>query len=259
MAVNKVFLCEKCANWYVEVPLPEGEVCLSCLTGKHAPHHRTGVIDCHVGHMTPTHSEVGIAKVALFIKEAVTGLQKRSATIARQTTAEAVANILRDAELAFASIEVEQHKVDNLLKWSGVFEMPGTQGLDNERRFKSIEVVEKLAKENRRPPEDVTVLRRSVRNCEAMASDLAPLVASASVALASVRQAAGAWKKPDFVTAGSATSGAASTFTDKPESTVAKVQCGCGGQYTYGRRHLHERSGVHKTWATENEKQLQPA
>lgn len=152
------FLCVNCKNWYVPVPLYDditGErlVCLLCENGKHAA-NKAGVIDCHVGQLSATKSEITIAL-------AYGAVQVFSLAVKAGDRAKAAA-LQGAADTALATIP-------EALRWAPVMEMPGMQGMPNEMRFKNINVIDELVNTNRRPPQDLRKLRRSERVCADLA------------------------------------------------------------------------------------------
>ena len=189
-------MCSKCGNWYRPIPLPEGAACVACVMGDHQPHVKTGAVDCHFGHDSATPSEVRMAKLVADTAKAPKSIMAALDAIKGAPAREAVVNALSQAEGVFAQTERAQMALPNILQWATVFEMPGLKGEAGSARFKSLEAIEELVANNRRPPSDLARLRLSGSMCEAMASELPGLMAEARVAIGQVRQAAQAWQEP---------------------------------------------------------------
>lgn len=190
---DRVFQCPKCNNWYVPVPVKDGAFCFACDGGQHAPHQRTGVVDCHFGHESATAAEIRMAGIVERVSAAVKAIGTSASGMAAAPDRASVTALLTKAETVFAQAEKAMTDVPETLRWAGVLEMPGMSGEAPTTRFKSIETVEELVRNNRRPPEDLAMLRRSVRTCNALADDLPGLMAEARVAIGQARHAAQAW------------------------------------------------------------------
>lgn len=193
---DRPFKCSKCGNWYTPVPVEDGQFCRACDMGTHAAHVKTGVIDCHFGHDTATRYEV---KMATILEEAgrIGAVLREAQDVIRSAKAkEQTVQALLLAEQAFAVFERAQSGVGETLQWAGVTELPGMTGEPGTARYKSIEALESLIANNRRPPSDMVRARRSLRICHEIADQLASLVAEARVGIGQVRQVAQAWKEP---------------------------------------------------------------
>lgn len=199
MSDTRPFKCGKCKNWYAPVPLDEPDhVCLLCLDNRHTPHPKTGEIDCHIvtgyRHMTATFSEIKMTETLEGVRGASVTVLAAVGAAKRAGTRDGAASALGGAETAFAEGERLQGQVAEYQTWAGVKEMPGTKGFANERRFKDISAIEGLVKNNRRPPEDLKVLNRSIKNCEAIATDITAAMSEVRIAIGAVREAAENWR-----------------------------------------------------------------
>lgn len=241
MADTRPFKCGNCGNWYAPVPLQDpSHVCLLCLEGKHAPHNRTGLIDCHIvpgyRHESATHSEIKMTEALWAVQASVREGQNALVAIKKASGRDGVEAALKRAERAFADAEKEHRQMSEYLRWAGVLEMPGTKSMANERRFKDLGVIESLVKDNRRPPEDRATLSRSIRNCDDISKDIGDAMVEARMVIGQARQAAMAWAQAENVVSEPAA-------TERPV-----VTCGCGGTYKQGGRTFHERTNIHKDW-----------
>lgn len=248
------FMCSKCHNWYTPVPVIDedtGEplVCLLCEEGRHAP-TKAGVIDCHIGHMTATKSEVALAKaynVTLMARETA---KQCNHELDKATVRSQVDALLVLAQSSYTAAEKAVADIPEALRWAGVMEMPGLKSQPNDMRFKSSDVVELLVKENRRPPQDLRRLRRSEKVCRELANQCVQELPLARAALTEFQGAAAAWSAP--------TTPASSVPTSLPVAAQAtamaqRVECGCGGFYKHGSKNLHERTNTHKSWAAKQQ------
>lgn len=193
------FKCLKCGNWYTPVPMPEDMMCKVCADGAHAVNPKTGAYDCHWGHVTATSSEVRIATLWHQAQETTRVLQEVAARIAGAKTLDAVVATLGSAEGVFATLERGMAAVPEILRWAGVKEMPGLKDAEGSRRFKSLDALEDLVKDNRRPQSDLAELKRSIKTCNILADELTGMVAAARVALSQVRRAAESWREPEVL------------------------------------------------------------
>ncbi len=191
------FLCGKCGNWYTPLNLGPDNACGDCAEDLHARHPKTNEIDCHYGHISAHPSEIKVmgflAKVQLSVRTNGAALEGIKAAMEQ----EKVVAYLTRVETAFAEAERVAVNLPETLRWAGVMEMPGMKGEESTKRFKSIEALEEMVKNNRRPPEDLAELRRSVKVCEEIAAEIPPLLAEARMGVAQVRQVAEAWRPPE--------------------------------------------------------------
>ncbi len=169
------FQCNNCSNWYTTVPLKDGQECLLCAEKAHAPHQKTGVIDCHFGHKSASASEAILARI------------ERTFEAAKNKAWEGP---LLPAEEAFARAKAEMPKVADAVSWAGVFEMPGRKGDAFSARYRSFDQMNDLVQTNRRPPEDLEDVRRSMRNCDEMKQRIELLNQETLEALITLRMAA---------------------------------------------------------------------
>lgn len=192
---DRPFQCPKCLNWHTPIPMPEGMMCRWCAEEKHARHPKTGEYDCHWGLITSTQSEVKIMQANGRINEAATECQRLIQVIESATEKEQVIDVLKRAEVAFALAERAHGEVGEILRWAGVMEMPGMAGEPSSKRFKSVEAIEVMVADNRRPPTDLTTLQRSVKICNEIANEIPERIAEARVSIGQVRQSAQDWRQ----------------------------------------------------------------
>lgn len=202
---QRPFRCPNCGNWHIAVPPRDGSTCWECEESHHARHQKTGVVDCHFGHKSATQSEIRMFLALQACGRAEQDAIHASEAIRQGQTAEEVAQELSLAEESFAKAEAAQAGMAEVLRWAGVMEMPGLAGESFPKRFKTIEALELLVGESRRPPEDLADLRRSLQVCTEMADEVPGLLARARVAIGQTRQAASAWAAPVTVERPSAT------------------------------------------------------
>jgi len=194
---NMPFKCPKCGNWHTPIPMPEDTMCRSCAEGRHAVNAKTGLYDCHWGHMTSTPSEIRMATFHAFLQSVQGKAQGAVSIIEKATSEEAVGGALSEVETLLAQVERDMAEIPTILRWAGVKEMPGRRDADAEDRFKSIEAIEALAKNRRRPQSDVDVLHRSVRTCTMLADEIPTLVSGVRMSVSHVRRAAESWRAPE--------------------------------------------------------------
>lgn len=152
------YLCLNCKNWYIPLQMEEGDTCRSCELGLHAVPERTGVVDCHFGEATPTPSEIEMVEIDTRVARAL--------MIAQDAVKKHSIGSLRDAEEALVEVEaLVNQRIPEVIRWSAVKEMPGLVGEDPSMRFKSIEAIEELVSNNRRPRTDLELVRRSMKTC----------------------------------------------------------------------------------------------
>lgn len=192
---ERPFRCSKCGNWYTPVPPAEGVVCFMCDSGSHAPHQKTGVIDCHFGHKSATPSEVKMAELLALCERAQRQAQGAESRIMGSHTRKQADDIVAEAEKVFAQAELAQGDMANIITWASVMELPGMKGERATARFKNIDAIEDLVANNRRPPEDLQTLRRSDKICREMAVEVAGVMADARIALGRMR--ATSWTEPE--------------------------------------------------------------
>ncbi|MDA1188802.1 MAG: hypothetical protein O2854_03885 [Chloroflexi bacterium] len=170
--MSRPFQCSKCRNWYTPIPVSEEDYCWSCREGKHAPHHKTGVIDCHFGQTSSTPSEIKMVGIVATIKDAITAVEGGD---------------IRSAEVAFALAEKARGEVTDVVRWATVMEMPGTLGESSTTRFKNIDALIALVADKRRPPEDLAMVRRTMRFCDEMAAEIPLLMADLRTNIGALR------------------------------------------------------------------------
>lgn len=190
--MERPFLC-KCGNWHIKVPVfdeqtKEPMICIQCAEGTHTPHIKTGAIDCHFGFQSATLSERQMGESVLRATNALTVAKEGLAAVAKANDQAATQDILTKAELVMAGATLAQAKVAEALHWAGVMEMPGTAGEPNSKRYKNEEALSLMVMENRRPPEDLATLRRSIRVCNEMAAEVTSLYGEASRAMQTLRE-----------------------------------------------------------------------
>lgn len=181
------FKCDKCGNWYVEVPrlhpvTKEPVVCRDCQDRRHAANRVTGVIDCHFHHESATYSERKLTEILLACTTAESVARDALKAISKETMPEHIDKAVLVAGNAYAAALTAEAEAAEALRWAGVMEMPGMTALDNEHRFKSFEVIETFVKRGRRPPEDVATLRRSMQNCADLMREIATALPRAKAA-----------------------------------------------------------------------------
>lgn len=191
--------CSMCGNWLTPIPMPEDVMCKSCAEGRHAVNRTTGLYDCHWGQTTSTPSEIKMATFHGFVQSVQAKAQGAVATIEKAMSEEDVSKALSEAETLLAQVERGMADIPNILQWAGVKEMPGLADAESTARFKSIEAIEDLVKNKRRPTSDLEELRRSVKNCTIMADEIPSMASQARMSLAQVRRAAESWKAPEVV------------------------------------------------------------
>ena len=197
--MDKPFLCEKCRNWYIEVPvrdlkgnvLPKDEYgCRMCNEGTHVP-NKAGIVDCHWGQVTPTPSEVTMAKIALAVTMAKNGTEKAIAGVGKLTMkAEADASL----ETCESFFEVAQRGVQtqaDAMKFAGAFALPGIpKSLPVKDRYKTVDQMEQMVADNRRPSEDLDELNRSVKVCGELAIEIERDMGKTKVLIQQLREKA---------------------------------------------------------------------
>ena len=176
----QIWKCPNCFNWYIQLSIAEGEACQACAEGRHAQPTRGREVDCHWGHGTPTHSEIKMTELEAEIVSAV--------VLAHDASKDPTKVRLGKAEVVFAKVEMAVNAdMPQVLSWAGVMEMPGMQGEVSSARFKNIEAMEELVRDSRRPTEDLDVLRRSVKNCDEIASRIPEMMAELRIAIGEAR------------------------------------------------------------------------
>ena len=196
MNEQRPFKCGNCGNYYTPLVMPDDVMCRWCQEGKHSPHPKTNTVDCHWGQASSTRSEMRMVQVLDAVKAAGGSIAATVDPIHKAPTQVAVTSLLTKAETAFVQAERLVASVPEIVRWAGVFEMPGRTDEAPEDRFRSVEAIQKMVKDNRRPPEDVADLERSIKICTALADEVPPLMAEARVAIGQARQAAQTWKAP---------------------------------------------------------------
>jgi len=185
---NKPFKCPQCLNWFTPVPMPEDMMCATCADGKHAV-NKVGLIDCHWGHVSATPSEI---RMAVLWNTAKTVAEKDGLGGAKSESA--VTAILADMERDVALLERGMADIPEIIRWSSVKEMPGMKDAFGSRRFKTLEALEELVEEKRRPQTDVDEVRRSMKTCSLLADEIPEMVAAARMALGQMRRDVEAWQ-----------------------------------------------------------------
>jgi len=104
--------------------------------------------------------------------------------------------IMSELEQSFAKAELAQAEMPEILRWSTVMELPGMVGSPRAARFKTIEAIEELVGDNRRPPEDLAMLQRSGKVCAEIAAEIPALLSEARISLGQARQMAETWVAP---------------------------------------------------------------
>lgn len=181
---NRPFECENCRNWYIQVSEEGG--CIACLDGKHALHQRTGVIDCHFGQESVHPSERRMAEI-------------HNAIAAALLTARSSGDLIA-AENALAEAERAERAIPDVLTWAGVLELPGMAGESRTVRFKSMDAIQELVNNNRRPPEDLKLLQRATTVCREMADEIPTLMAQLRMAIGEARSQAMSGEKTEETT-----------------------------------------------------------
>lgn len=164
---DRPFLCGNCGNWYTPVKLDDDDSCPQCFAGTHADGSH-----CHYSDMTATQSEVRLMGILETLTRSLTSIQSRP---------------MDEAEVALANAEQAERGLADAVTWAGVKEMPGMVGEDPEKRFKSVDVIEQLVRNKRRPFGDLLVLRRSVKVCGEIAAEIPTLMSSIRMAMAEAR------------------------------------------------------------------------
>lgn len=192
MVTGRPFKCPNCGNWYTPIPEFKGQ-CRGCVMGLHSPHIRTGIIDCHSGQESSTYSEIKMTETLETIRAARNGAQAMVRAIREALADDQVSELALQAEKVFSGAEKTHGGVPDFLRWAGVFELPGQSDQPGATRYKDMGAMEELVGMNRRPPEDVATLKRSVTICGEIAEEIASAVAEARVAIGEVRRAAQNW------------------------------------------------------------------
>jgi hypothetical protein len=196
--MTRPFLCGKCGNWYTPVPVPEGESCRSCDWELHARDTVTDVFDCHFGHQSATLSEVDIMHLQNRVGEVSTNAQAVLDAIEKGSTLRIVTETLKTAETEFAKAELGiTNDIPEIIRWAGIKELPGMAGEAPTHRFKSMEAIELLVADKRRPHSDLEELQRSVKVCNAVASEIPGAMSDARMLLSLARRAAETYAPPE--------------------------------------------------------------
>lgn len=190
------YQCSKCANWYVAIPVGPDDFCIQCDRGTHAAHPKTGVIDCHFGEKSPQPSEIGMATLLLTLEATKSKMESSRVGIEKAGSLDVVKKLLSASEGLILMVDREQAKVPDLIRWAGVFEMPGMAGSAPTARFKSTDVLEDMVMKNRRPQSDLDDMRRSIGNCNDMAEKVSEKIGEIRASLFDVRKTADAWVPP---------------------------------------------------------------
>ena len=188
------YLCPNCRNWYTPVPHGPDIVCYQCADGTHAVNPKTGKFDCHAFDSSATASERKLAEAALAVESSIRAIQQAGANIDRATTPDRVLALVKEAETAFAVVETVQRGLAEALRWAGVFELPGRKDARPEDRWKGIDVLRTMVRENRRPKEDLDRMERSIAVCADMEREIMEQVAEARSGVTALRMKAGNWR-----------------------------------------------------------------
>lgn len=175
--MDRPFQCVNCRNWYTPLPTDPNLMCRMCAEGLHAAHSKTGIIDCHWGQTSSTPSEIGMATVAFQAQAALEACKQA-------TSAESLAK----ASSAVAQAEQANARVPELIRWAGVMEMPGKRDEAPEARYLGTDAIAGRVNIHRRPPEDLEMLKRSIRICGELGAEIQGLMAQARAALGAARQ-----------------------------------------------------------------------
>ena len=192
---GRPFLCPNCGNWYTPIPEFKGQ-CRQCVMGTHAPHHKTGLIDCHFGQESSTFSERRMVETMNLVVGLPARLSSLAAGINTATTSIAVNELLLEAERLFSGTEKAMRGIGEVMSWAGVMELPGQADATPAARFKDLASIEEMAGNSRRPPEDVATLKRSVAICKEIEDELTNKMAEIRVAMNEVRRMATSWGSP---------------------------------------------------------------
>jgi len=177
------FRCPNCGNWYT--PLPDvDEECPQCVSRSHAPHHKTGIIDCHFGQASATYSEQCMAEI---LGQVTTTRDNAQRELDRGNLRD---DTLLRVEERFSDVERSMREVPEIMHWAGVMEMPGMAGDPAVARYKDVTALEDLVKMSRRPQSDLDTLRRSISLCKEMETELGQVMAELRLAMTQLRRRA---------------------------------------------------------------------
>lgn len=199
---NRPYKCGNCGNWYIKLPMPDDVMCRMCNEGTHAPHPKTGIVDCHWGQTSPTPSEIKMVELLNLCQSAVQEEVAAVARIQRSKDMDGIRAVVSQVEQVFSRAELAHSTMPEILRWAVVLELPGMAGASQAARFKHIDAVRDLVATNRRPPEDLAMLERSERVCREIADEVPVVLSEARMALNQARKAAQEWAAPITVAPG---------------------------------------------------------
>ena len=168
-----------------------------CANKSHAPHLTTGVVDCHFGQESSTQSEIVMAEVCETLGRARDLVKKALAEISLARSIPQVVTCSAEAERAISMAETAYARVPDALTWAGVTELPGMAGESNQKRYKSIEALTELVRNNRRPPTDLATAQRSLLLCGEMAKEAHGLIGEVRSAATEIKVTVNNWRAPE--------------------------------------------------------------